>query len=407
MRLTAAEVRTLQCAPGRSEQVFFDETLPGFGLRVRTTGAKTWLVQYAVHGRTRRIFLGPPTLVDASKARSMAKDLLASVRLGGDPAGEKVAARAEAANTVRLLLPRFLSRQRARLKPRSLEETTRHLEQHARPLHGHPVQAVNRRMIAMLLADITERSGPAASNSVRSSISAFLGWCAREGLIEGNAAAFTNRATEAGARERVLSGQELAHIWRASGDGQYGALVKLLMLTGCRRAEIGALRWDEIDLDAATATLSPVRTKNRRKHVVPLSPAAIAILRERWAARDPERDGMVFGSDTGHGFQDWSGSKAELDQRLVAAGTPIDDWVLHDFRRSLSTTLHEWGTPPNIVETALGHAEHKRGAAGAYNQAIYLDERRRLLERWAGHLHRLVTGEVQPARIVRLPGARN
>jgi Arm DNA-binding domain len=82
MRLTAAEVRTLQCAPGKSEQVIFDETLPGFGLRLRATGAQTWLVQYAVHGRTRRIFLGPPTLVDASKARSMAKDLLASVRLG-------------------------------------------------------------------------------------------------------------------------------------------------------------------------------------------------------------------------------------------------------------------------------------------------------------------------------------
>ena len=95
MRLTAAAVRTIQCAPGKSEQVVFDETLPGFGLRVRATGAQTWLVQYAVHGRTRRIFLGPPALVDAGKARGMAKDLLARVRLGGDPAGEKVAARAE------------------------------------------------------------------------------------------------------------------------------------------------------------------------------------------------------------------------------------------------------------------------------------------------------------------------
>jgi hypothetical protein len=174
MRLRAAAVRTLQRAPGKSEQVIFDETLPGFGLRVRAAGAQTWLVQYAVAGRTRRVLLGSPALVDASKARSMAKDLLASVRLGGDPAGEKVAARAEAANTVRALLPRFLHRQRARLKPRSLEETTRHLEQHARPLHGHPIQAVNRRMIAMLRGDIAERSGPAASNSVRSSISAFL-----------------------------------------------------------------------------------------------------------------------------------------------------------------------------------------------------------------------------------------
>lgn len=334
--------------------MIFDETLPGFGLRVRATGAQTWLVQYAVHGRTRRIFLGPPALVDASKARSMAKDLLASVRLGGDPAGDKVAARAEAANTVRALLPRFLNRQRARLKPRSLEETTRHLEQHARPLHGHPIQAVIRRMIAMLLADIAERSGPAASNRVRASISAFLSWAAREGLVESNAASFTNRATEVGARTRVLSDQELACIWHASGGDQYGSLVKLLMSTGCRRAEIGALRWSEIDFEAATATLAPARTKNKRRHVVPLSAPALAILQERWAARELERD-MVFGSGDDRGFQDWSGSTRDLDQRLVAAGTPISNWTLHDFRRSLSTSLHEWGTPPNIVEAILGH----------------------------------------------------
>jgi integrase len=404
MRLTAAAVRTLQCAPGKSEQVIFDETLPGFGVRVRHSGAKTWLTQYAVAGRTRRVFLGSPSLVDAGKARSMAKDLLASVRLGGDPAGEKVAARAEAANTVRALLPRFLNRQRARLKPRSLEETTRHLEQHARPLHGHPIHALNRRMIAMLLADIAERSGPAAANRVRASISAFLSWAAREGLVEANAAAFTNRATEVGARTRVLTDQELACIWRACGEDQYGAIVGLLMLSGCRRGEIGGLRWSEVDLEAATATLPPARTKNRRLHVVPLSPPALAILQERWAARDPERD-PVFGSGDDRGFQDWSGSKRDLDRRLATAGTPIADWVLHDFRRSISTTLHEWGVLPPVIETILGHAGgHKAGVAGIYNKALYADERRRALERWADHLHALVTGEAKAARIVRLPG---
>ena len=140
------------------------DPLPGFGLRVRASGAQTWLVQYAVAGRTKRIFLGAPALVDPSKARAMAKDLLARVRLGGDPAGENVAARAEAANTVGALPPRFLAHQRGRLKPRSHQETTRHLDRHARALHGHPVQAVDRRMLATLLAEITKRCWWSSSN---------------------------------------------------------------------------------------------------------------------------------------------------------------------------------------------------------------------------------------------------
>lgn len=407
MRLTAATVRTAQCAPGRSEQVVFDEALPGFGLRVRATGAKTWLVQYAVAGRTKRVFLGAPALVDASKARAMAKDLLARVRLGGDPAGEKVAARTEAANTVGALLPRFLAYQRGRLKPRSHQETTRHLERHARPLHGHPIQAVDRRMLATLLAVIAERSGPAASNRVRASLSAFLSWAAREGYVEANPVAFTNKATEIGARERVLSDAELAQIWRAAGDDQYGEIIKLLILTGCRRAEIGGLRWSEIDFEETTATLPPARTKNKRPFVVPLSSPVFSILQERLRSRDPERD-EIFGRGGGLGFQDWSGSKTELDQRLVAAGTPINNWTLHDFRRSFSTSLHErFGVPPHLVEVCLAHAGgHQAGVAGKYNKALYLDERRRALQRWADHLHELVTGEAQAAQIVRLPGRR-
>ena len=73
---------------------------------------------------------------------------------------------------------------------------------------------------------------------------------------------------------------------------------------------------------------------------------------------------MVFGSGDDRGFQDWSGSTRDLDQRLVAAGTPISNWTLHDFRRSLSTSLHEWGTPPNIVEAILGHTGHQVGTPG-------------------------------------------
>ena len=160
MRLTKETMASFRCEPGK-EDTFWDERLPGYGLRARPTGAKTLYVQYAFGGRTRKIFLGSPDVVPAGQAYEKAKDLLAKVRLGGDPAGEKAAQRVKAAETIGALLPRFLDRQRARLKPRSFEETERHLMKHARPLHGHAVEAVssNRRIIATRLAEIEKESG--------------------------------------------------------------------------------------------------------------------------------------------------------------------------------------------------------------------------------------------------------
>ena len=188
--------------------------------------------------------------------------------------------------------------------------------------------------------------------------------------------------------------EELAAIWRAAGDGQYGAIVKLLMLTGARRDEIASLRWSEIDLEAATITLPPARTKNRREHLIPLSEPALAILAAQ--PRRMEADGSerahVFGYGA-RGFQDWSGSKRDLDERIVAArkGKAID-WTLHDFRRSLSTALHDrFAVPPHVVEAILGHVGgHKSGMAGIYNKALYLDQRRSTLRDWAAHIKRLV-----------------
>jgi integrase len=435
MRLTAQTVRTIVLPPGVTDKVFFDRDLPGFGVRVRATGAKTWMIQYAIAGRTRRMTLGSTSVLDPGKARETAKDLLAKVRLGGDPVGDKVGARIRAGETVGALIPGFLERQRARLKPRSWQEVNRHLTAHAKPLHSYPITTIERRAIANRLAEIEKASGPAACNRVRTSLSAFFSWAAREGYIDANPAAFTNKAIENGSRERVLVDDELATIWHEAGEDQYGAIVKLLMLTGARRDEIASLRWSEVDLDAATITLPPARTKNRREHVIPLSNQALAILeaqprrveadnserdhvfgygRDRgyqdWSAqpRRVEADGIerdhVFGYGRGRGWQDWSGSKADLDARITSArnGRGLD-WRLHDFRRSLSTALHErFNVPPHVVEAILGHVGgHKAGVAGVYNKALYLDERRRALGRWAAYIDAILSSKPKEIKVVK------
>jgi integrase len=390
-KLTDAFVAGLAMAPGsKSDHTWYDPDLPLFGCRVRN-GKPSWTFgPYRVGGRQGRVNIGSVTAIKAKDARATATKLYAQTKLGHDPKAEKRAASLAARDEIRFgeAVGLYLVRQQARLRPRSLIEAKRHLEVHARPLHAMALVKVDRRTVAALLAKIGASNGPIAANNVRRDLSAFFAWCCREGLTDLNPAAHTNRFASR-SRDHVLTDDELRAIWRATeaADDPYSAIVRLLMLIGVRRQEIGGLAWSEIDLDAGTITLPPARTKNARAFVIPLPAPAIAILR----AQPRGDDDHVFAAC---GFRGWSRGKLALDKRSETSG-----WRLHDLRRVVSTRLHEdLLQPPHLIEAILGHVQP--GIAATYNRADYLIERRRVLGLWAEHLLALV--EDRPAKVVAL-----
>jgi integrase len=394
VKLTASAIRTIKLPPGVTDRVYFDERLPGFGLRVRTSGVHSWMVQYAIGKRTRRVVLGLLSGLDPSTAYNAARDLLSQVRLGRDPSAERAQARVKAAETFGALLPRFLARQQAKLKPRSYEETQRYLAVRAKALHQLPIESIERRTVATLFAEIEESSGSTTANRARAALSAFFNWAAREGYIDQNPTSFTNKSVEPGARDRTPGDDELKAILQALRDDEYGMIVRLLILTGARRDEIASLRWDEVDFDGALATLSGDRTKSGWSHLILLSAPALEILNAQTRRVGPERErrDYVFGRGAGP-FSGWSRAKAELDVRIaeIRNGQALEPWTVHDLRRSISTWLHEHGIAPHVVEVILGHVSgHKGGIAGVYNKALYLDERRRALARWGEHVMSLL-----------------
>jgi integrase len=206
----------------------------------------------------------------------------------------------------------------------------------------------------------------------------------REGLTEANPIIGTNRAATNGARDRVLSDSELRSIWAALGDNDYSNIVRLLALTGQRRDEIGGLRWPEVDLKKAVISLPAGRTKNSRPHDIPLSPAALSILKHQPRVADRE---CVFGSGA-DGYRGWSNNKVTLDARIAGNGA-IAPWRLHDLRRTVSTRMHDdLRIAPHIVEAVLNHVSgHRAGVAGTYNRATYS---KAALTRWAKHLLAIV-----------------
>jgi Arm DNA-binding domain len=126
MKLTRTTHKTLTLPEGKLDHIYFDDDVPGFGLRLRAGGSARYIVQYDVGTITRRITIGSPKLVDVVKARDIAKDILAKVRLGGDPAQDKRTARRALAETLGAIVPRYLSHKRDKVRePRTGERRSR------------------------------------------------------------------------------------------------------------------------------------------------------------------------------------------------------------------------------------------------------------------------------------------
>jgi integrase len=274
---------------------------------------------------------------------------------------------------------RYLDRKRTTLKSRSFSETERYLRNHAAALHKLRLDQIDRRKVAALLGDIETSSGPASRNRVRSVLLGFFSWCVSEGLLDNNPVQGTAKAEENGSRERVLTREELRQLWRGLGDDRFSDVVRLLLLTGQRRNEVGLLQWSEIDLANKQIELPASRCKNGREHTIPLSSQALAIIE-----RQPRRNSsdFLFGKK---GFQHWDWAKRLLDQRIGIA-----EWHLHDLRRTCATQMAELGVLPHVIETTLNHVSgHKAGVAGVYNRSKMSDAVREGLQKWADWLERI------------------
>jgi integrase len=366
-------------APG---QMVWDTALSGFGVR-RQTRAPFYLVRYRHGSKQRYVTIGrhgSPWTVETARRR--AKELLGQIASGHDPQAEKAKAAIALAETFGATIDAYLRHKQREFKPKTFDETQRYLRQHARPLHPLPLRQIDRRTIATLLGQI-EGVGVAVRNRARSSLSAFFAWAIAEGLIDLNPVAGTTVVVEV-SRERVLSDDEIRKLWLALVDGRFADIVRLLLLTGQRRTEVGKLAWSEIDFARKLIVFPAVRMKNGRAHELPLSRQALAIVE-----RQPRRNSSALLFSDSVGFKDWDKGKQRLDARLRIA-----HWTLHDLRRTCATGMAELGVQPHIIEAVLNHVSgHKAGVAGIYNRAKYTGEMREALQRWGDHLDQITLAQ--------------
>src|SRR4051812_32752575 len=284
MRLTQKAVDAIGL---ESDRVVWDDETPGLGVRVQS-GRRSWIIRYRVGGVQRQKSL--PSSLPLKQARMQSGEIRTGAVRGVDLIAEGRAAAATArrgaatarARSLGNLAGRYLADAQKRLRPSSLRVATLYLNKHWSALHDRPADELSRREIVGILQPY---AGRVTSAQMLRHLRACLTWAVDQGLIERHAAIGIKPPVQKAPRERVLTEAEMRAVWAATegvGDGKadasYFPMLRLLLLTGQRREEVGAMRWAELNLGRGVWQLAGTRTKNGLPHEVPLPRQAVEIL---------------------------------------------------------------------------------------------------------------------------------
>jgi len=376
--LTDSKVRRLKLTKA-GQQDHFDEAYPGLSLRVGKR-RKTWCLVYRIGGKQKRLRLGWYPAMGVAEAHDKWRAARDEIDAGRDPGANRSSL---PSNRFEDVFAEWLRRDQA--GNRSAREVEHRMRRDVLPSwEGRDIATIGRRDVLDVIDRIADRGAPILARRVQTYIRRMFAWSVGRGIVELNPAANLPKPGSETKRDRTLTDEEFKTAW-AEGI----APVRLLMLTGARRSEIGGLQWSEIQDDAIY--LEGDRTKNGQPHIIPLSAPARAILDElpRFAGSN-----YVFGQTPI--------SKGRWDRTRKALGD--GDWTLHDIRRTVATGLQKLGTPLQVTEAILGHTAGSRaGVIGIYQRHTYADEKRAALQAWGAHVMDLIEGR-EPGKVVAMRG---
>ena len=360
----------------------------GHGLRLVVTpnGARCWIQRLVILGKRCQLGLGGYPLVTLAEARNKAFENRKLARAGGDPLALKrqpdVPTFAKAAARVHDIHgPGWRN-------PKHAAQWITTLHKYAFPRLGErPVSDVTAQDVMAVLLPIWH-SKPETARRVRQRIGAVMRWAIAEGHRLDNpageiltAALPRNNGNGGPRHHRALPYGEVAGAIaavRASGAGMSTRLAfEFLVLTAARSGEVRLATWTEIDMSAAIWTVPASRMKSGCEHRVPLSDAALDVLRQ--VRELGSRTGLVFPSVTGKALSD-----STLSKLLREHGIPA---VPHGFRSSFRDWAGEQTSyPREVCETALAHVNPNKVEA-AYARSDLFEKRRELMTAWARYLN--------------------
>ena len=251
------------------------------------------------------------------------------------------------------------------------------------PAWGHRLIGTIAKELETLLScwtGVVDRGGGLTSNHVLATVRKLFNWAVARGIVDASPVQGVKAPLETRERDRVLTDAEVLSFWEATGEVPYpfGPFARLLLLTGQRRTEVAGMTWDELDLDNASWLIPSNRTKNGEKHEVPLSAAALDIVKS--LPRIQSDKGYVFTTTGETHVTGYSRAKADIDRRV----SPMPAWTFHDLRRTAASGMARLGINLPVIEKLLNHTSGSfAGIVGVYQRHSFGDEKRNALEAWA------------------------
>lgn len=376
--LTARNVDTIK--PTSKLVALRDTVERGLELRIRPahkSGAKSWSIRYRIHGRQRRMKLGDYPKLSLADAREQARAKLRQVDLDVDPQAQLEAeARQREIDARRITfgtLAQTYIEKHARPHKRSWKVDRRYLEIECATWKARLAAEITRRDVRDLVEAIKERGAPVVANRVLEVIRSTFNFALDQEYVETNPAARCKKVGVERSRDRVLSDDEIRTFWIAldSQPAAMAAAFRLRLLTAQRGGEVCDMRWRDVDLEGAWWTIPAERSKNGLAHRVPLTAAAVKILKALRATDAEAPDGEYV----------LAGARGRRQRGEASRAIGLPDFVGHDLRRTAATRMGSLGVARFVIARVLNHVDS--GITAVYDRATYDAEKRAAMDTWA------------------------
>lgn len=337
--------------PEKGNKVHYDDTIKGFGLRVTKAGAKSFVLNYSINRRERRMTIGSYPAWTAAAAREEAKRLRRVIDQGEDPLEERN--QRKVAPNVSDLWSEYERVHLPTLSDRSQTDQRSMWSRYILPeLQSVQVRELSSNHVDRLHARVSE-AGATRANRVLEVFRKAINLAIRWGWIEKNPADGFRRNVEH-PRERYLTPAEYERVFDALDRMEHqraANAIRLLILTGARRGEVLSLEWDDLDLDQGLWNRPPHKSKDRKRKRIPLSNEALVLLK---TMKEDAAGRFLFPTSTGTHMSDLNRPWAWLKKE-----TGLQDLRVHDLRHSFASVLISGGVPLETIGKFLGHSQHQ------------------------------------------------